>query len=592
MKTDIYNCDTVLKNGRIYSVNLDGVESYAEALAIKDGKIAYVGNNSKAHHCIGEKTQVIDLKGKLVLPGLSDSHLHPTLLAENKDNCELHDFQFEYPDKDDLMKAYQDAIAAYVKKYPEKKVVRGMGWNPQSFISDADTMPAAKDIDKVCSDRPVILRSVCGHYVWCNTKALETAGIDKDFETPNKGVIWRDEEGNPTGIFQELTAIDTLFRNVPGYYCTVEEYKETIRDYQKNLANNLGITLIFDALGTENSYKAYKELAEAGELTLRVRGCYYADPSLGSDQFDKFIERKGTDNINDLFECNTVKMFIDGSGQSFYLNQPFTKETIEGYDIKNDDGTYDYDYRGYSQWDLLHYPEEGLTLESIVEKIQKAGFQLHFHSMGDGAITQMLDIFDNLDQDMVRKNRNSFSHLMLVKDGDIERMAKQNAIAAAQPYWFTYDSWVDGYYKILFGPERTDTLYPMKEFFDAGVVVASGSDMPVNPGDPMTGIQLGVTRMITDDMPDYVDKKYHRSLGPDDNPEKECVSVKDMIQSFTINCAYECFLEDVTGSIETGKSADFIILDTDITNIEKTQIKNAKVEKTFFKGNIVYDALA
>lgn len=198
------SCDTLLKNGHVYSVNLDGVESSAQAVAIKDGKIVYFGNDSGAERYIGETTEVIDLQGKLVLPGLSDSHLHPTLLAENVNNCDLHYFEAKYPDNNDLIKAYQDAIVNYVKENPEKKVVRGMGWNPQSFISDAETMPNAKVIDAVCNDRPVVLRSVCGHYVWCNSKALEEAGIDKDFPTPKKGVIWRDNEGNPTGIFQNL----------------------------------------------------------------------------------------------------------------------------------------------------------------------------------------------------------------------------------------------------------------------------------------------------------------------------------------------------------------------------------------------------
>lgn len=163
--------DIVLKNGHVYSVDINGVESSAQCVAMKDGKISYVGNDSGAKDIIGPETKVIDLNGRMVMPGLSDSHLHPTLLAENTNNCELHDFQFVHPEPEDLMKDYQNAIREYVKKYPEKKVVRGMGWNPQSFITDADSMPTAKDIDVACDDRPVVLRSMCGHYVWCNSKS-------------------------------------------------------------------------------------------------------------------------------------------------------------------------------------------------------------------------------------------------------------------------------------------------------------------------------------------------------------------------------------------------------------------------------------
>ena len=217
--------------------------------------------------------------------------------------------------------------------------------------------------------------------------------------------------------------------------------------------------------------------------------------------------------------------------------------------------------------------------------------EIHEVHVKDGGTTMLLDIFEKLDRRMVRGNRNTFAHLMLIKDRDIKRMGELGIIASAQPWWFTYDSWVPGYYCVLFGPERTDTLYPMKSFLDAGVVVASGSDFPVTiPADPMHGIQLGMTRTVTEDLADYQIESYRRPLGPDADQTKECVTLKDMVQSFTINVAYENFLENITGSIEQGKSADLVVVDQNLTEIEPANIKNTKVLLTFFKGKLVYQA--
>lgn len=582
-------CDTVLKNGYIYTVDLSGNATTAQAVAIGGGKITYVGTDEGVKRYIGSGTEVIDLGGKMVLPGLSDSHIHTAMTAEMLYNLSLYGYESTYPTPAELTEEYQELTREYIAENPEEPIIRGTGWNPQTYISDPSLIPTAGALDVICSDKPIVYRSNCHHYVWANSKAMELAGITKDTPEPKKGVIWRDAEGNPIGIFQETTAIDLLLNHIPGYDYTVEQYKDAIKYYQSTYANNFGVTLAFDALATENAYTAYKELAGSGKLTMRVRGCYYADPSLGPEQFDTFIARKGTDSVNDLFQRNTVKMFADGSGQSFYLNEPFVDGAIEAYGIKDSDGNFDYSYRGYPQWDDNTYPDEKINLDQIISKLQNAGFQIHIHSMGDGGSTQFLDAFEKIDKQILTENRNVIAHTMLIKEQDIQRMGKLNIMAAPQPYWFTYDTWVPYYYGLLFGYDRIQNLYPMKSFLDNGVRVASGSDFPVTiPPNPMYGIQLGMTRTVPDDMPDYQNPDYHRPLGPDTDQTKECVTLQDMIQSFTINGAYENFLENTTGSIEPGKSADLVVLNQNLTAIEPTNIKNTKVLMTFFKGDLVY----
>ncbi|MCQ4636202.1 amidohydrolase [Anaerovorax odorimutans] len=563
--------DLILRGGQIYSINSSGKRVEYEAMAVSGETILALGTNEDMKPLIAEKTKILDLEGKTVLPGLADSHLHASMTAELIFDFDLRGVEFT-PDKtrDDYIREYQEKIKAYVENNGDVAIVRGSGWNPTLFVSDPMGQPMAADIDAVCPDIPVILRSFDHHYLWVNSKALELAGITKDTPSPRNGVVERGPIGNPSGIFQETTAIDLLLRNLPGADYSVEEYKEGIKYYQTKFGSLYGNTLIFDAYCSENARKAYMELEQEGALNLRVRSSFYADPSLPAEQFDTIIAEKDR-YCSDGFTIRTVKFFIDGSGLTFFLNEPFEKEWLES--IGMEEG-----YRGYAQWTQEELNEYFLKLDS-------AGLQIHLHCMTDGAVRMALDAFEYAAGfNDIRKNRHTITHIMLADEADIRRMGELGIIAAIQPMWAIADSMSEEAGAAMLGEERIHRTYPFGSLRASGCRISCGTDFPVTiPPSPFIGIQTGMTREITPAHPEY--QKYKGiSLGA----EKEKVSLDDMIEGYSISSAYQCFLDERTGSLEKGKSADFVLLDKRITDVRKEEIETLKAEKTFFKGREVY----
>lgn len=563
--------DLVLKNGHIYTIDLKGNPSEYKAMAVLGETICALGNPEEMEGRTGADTRVMDLKGNTVLPGLADSHLHASMTTEL-----LFDFSLRGVDLDpnmtrrDYIKAYQEKLRQHVRQNPEAELIRGMGWNPILFVAFAEGQPTAADLDEVVKDIPVILRSFDHHYLWVNSKALELAGITKETDTPRNGVVERDKEGNPTGVFQETTAIDLLIRNLPGADYTVEEYKAGIRFYQEEFGNPYGTTLIFDAYCSENARQAYREMETSGELHMRVRTSFYADPSLEASQFDDMIRDKDKDR-SEGFSIQTVKFFIDGSGLSFYMNEPFERNWLQGLGMEEG-------YRGYSQWTQ----EE---LNEIFLRLDRAGLQIHLHCMGDGAVRRAADAFEYVSQfNDVSKNRHTITHLMLADPKDLERMGKLGIIAAIQPMWAMADSMSEESGAAMMGNERSHNMYLFGTMKRAGCRLTCGTDFPVTiPPSPFLGIETGMTRAITPPHPEYETYK-ELTLGE----ESEKVSLDDMLEGYSISSAYQCFLEGKTGSLEVGKSADFVILDRKLMAAEPETIGSAQAVHTFFKVKEVY----
>lgn len=565
------NADRILKNGSIYTVDLAGNQFEYEAMAVAGEKIIALGRSSELAALAGPDTEWMDLDGNTVLPGLSDSHLHASMTTELLFDFSLRGVEFD-PDRTraDYIRAYQEMLRAYRAEQPEAKLIRGMGWNPVLFVAFAQGQPQAQDLDEVVSDVPVMLRSFDHHYLWVNSKALELAGIDRQTETPRNGVVERDEAGNPTGIFQETTAMDLLIRNLPGADYTVEEYKAGIRFYQEEFGSKYGNTLIFDAYCSENARQAYRELEESGDLHMRVKTSFYADPSLPEAQFNEMIRNKGK-YCSEGFGIRTVKFFIDGSGLSFYLKEPFEKEWLAGLGMKEG-------YRGYVQWTQEELNETFLKLDT-------EGLQIHLHCMTDGAVKMAVDAFEYVSNfNDVSKNRHTITHLMLADERDIERMAKMGIIAAIQPMWAIADSMSEQNGIAMLGKERIQNTYRFGAMRKAGCRISCGTDFPVTiPPSPFIGMGTGMTRTITPAHPEYETYK-GLSLGA----EEEKVSLKEMVEGYTISSAYQCFLEDITGSLEMGKSADFVILDRNIRETKPEELGNIQVKQTWFKGKVVY----
>jgi predicted amidohydrolase YtcJ len=467
---------------------------------------------------------------------------------------------------------YLAAVKTFSDKNPDAESISGFGWLNTKFPPEG---PSKRLLDEIRGDIPISLRSEDGHSIWVNSKALELAGITKNTKDPEGGVIEHDETGEPSGVLRE-NARALVLDLLPDY--SIDQYKEGLLAYQK-MAHSYGFTGALDAvieMGS-NTVEAYKQLAGEGALKMRIRGAYATNASGIGAKMSDFENAREKDSVDDMFRMTTLKIFEDGvvEGLTAYLLEPYAPGTgkAEGY-----------------KGDPLWNPEK---MKQFFAAAEKAGFQIHVHAIGDGAVRDSLDAFAYAEEKNGKKDyRNAVTHLQLVAPEDIKRFGEMGIIAAVNPYWHFKD---DYYYNLqlpYLGEERAEDEYPMKSFLDAGVTLASASDFTVTmPPDPLFGIEVGVTRTVPDGDLSYGmaedtknPEKYKLPLWPE-----ECVSVEEMITSFTYNGAYANFLEDVTGSIEVGKSADMIVVNNNLFEIEPTEISKSKVLLTMFMGDIVYE---
>lgn len=567
--------DSVLINGCVYSIELNGKENRMQAVAVKDGKFVYCGNKEGVKEYIGPNTKTIDLEGKMVLPGFADVHNHMTEMASAIFALDLYPYTSKIE--------YLGAAAQWRRDHPDCTFITGNGW---SLSNLGNTYPTKEELDQICPDIPAAFFDTSHHVLWANSKALEHAGVTKDTPDPPGGVIERNLEKEPTGIFFEAAASNLIMIDFPEF--DVWQYKTAIQAYQQ-MANSFGITLSQDCFVKpgSNAIKAFKELAQEGLFTMRIRGAYGLSPAIDGNHFKTIesaekdfgeligdlAEKRKEDRIGELFQMNAVKIFEDGGGHTCFMKEPFEDTEDCGQTVWPDD-----------------------QLKSICRKAENAGFQIHVHAMGDAAISTTLDAFQYAN-DKGSEKRHTITHLMLVDENDMQRLADLKVVGAPQPFWMCRDDYYSRLYFPLLGEKRTNRLYPMKSLVDKGVVMASASDWPItNPCPPLTAIQCGVTRIIPYDDPDIPmmnlkkNPEFRYPLGPDDNRTKECTDLKTMIQSVTISGAYATFLEDLTGSIEAGKSADMVIIDKNLFDVSNTDISKANVMMTIFRGEVVYQA--
>lgn len=563
--------DLIIKNGKIFNKEKLWADT---SVAIAGGKIAATGTDEAIAAYADADTQVIDAGGNSVLPGFIDSHLHATMCTELYTTKLIYDMERK---PGESRADYIERILAPVKEYadenPKMPIVRATGWMPAAFQTDPEGCPTRHDLDRICSDRPVMLRSFDHHSVLVNTKALEMGGIDAQTPTPRMGEMPRDEQGMPTGLFQEMSAICLLLDRVETADFSVDEYKEGILKFQEEHAFPNGLVGIFDAYATDNAIEAYRQLALEGKLKVRVRTALLADLSKPFSQFQQMVEEKGKYDVGDIFKIDTVKFFCDGGGFTFYLNEPFEPQIIEAMGFPAD-------YRGFPQW-----PEEEMKEACLI--LAKGGYQIHMHCMGDGAVRQTLNCYEYIEQNGIQGKRNSIAHIMNISDEDIRRMAELKVVGSVQPMWPIIDYFTDTMMIPLLGRKRSYEQYPIGRLLKAGSVVAAGTDFPIVPDlNPMKGMQIGMTRTVPKDHPHYEGYKGIVS-GPEDGPEVECLSLAEMIESYSWAGAYQMFAEDITGTIEAGKSADIVILDSDITNVAPMDIGEIKVETVIFEGQKV-----
>jgi hypothetical protein len=532
--------DLVLRNGAVYTMN--ATRTWAEAVAIKNDRIVYVGANNASQKWIGKRTNVVDLQGKMVLPGFHDSHVHPVSGGIELGECNLNGLETQ--------EQIFDAIRHYAEQNSSALWIRGGGWNLPIF---PNANPHKSLLDQIVSDRPVFLSAADGHSAWVNSKALQIAGIIKDTPDTPSGRIERDPKtGEPTGTLRE-DAIKLVSKHLPEH--TPEDYANGLRRALE-MANRFGITSLQEASADEDILAAYMELDRRGELTTRVVAAMEIDPAQGVAQISRLKALRQKYHGARL-HANAAKIFADG------VIEARTAAVLEPYLDKPGD-------LGKANLDPQNFNE-------LVTALDREGFQIHIHAIGDRAIRLSLDAFESaVAANGKRDSRHHIAHIELFNPQDIPRFRQLGVIANFQPLWAYADSYITELTEPALGPARSRWLYPIASVLKTGAVMACGSDWSVSSMNPIDAMQIAVTRRDLDD-----------STGAAWILQ-ELVDLPAMIAGYTINGAYVNFEENETGSIEVGKAADLIVLDRNLFEIPAHQIHHAKVLLTLLEGQEIY----
>jgi predicted amidohydrolase YtcJ len=536
--------DLVLTSGIVYTV--DARRSRHAAVAVKDGRIAALGSAAEAAEWAGPRTRTVDLGGRLVLPGFVDAHLHPQCAVGELFEVRLADCR----SIDECL----DRVARFAAERPELPAIRGGGWYPTLVPMEGMT---AEALDRVVPDRPVCLHDDSVHAQWVNSDLLRRAGLGRDDPGWDGAVIERLPDGSPKGLLHE--AFPWVDRALPDY--DVAARAAGLRHLQREIAARYGLTLLHEA-GVhpgESVLDAYRLLEQGDELTARFCVSLMIDPDLPVDEQVEAAAKVRARFTGPLVRAAAVKLFVDGviEAHTGFLAEPYADRP---------------GFRGRPIW-----PREGLLAASAAAAA--AGFQLHYHAIGDAAVSLAVDAVAAARAAAPAPGRDLITHLQLIDPRDRARMAELGIVALTQPYWFAKDALYDrDIYRPFLGDDRAAHQYPLRSLLDAGVVVAGASDYPVSPPpDPLLAIQRGVLRR------DPLTPETSSVLWPE-----EAVDVEAMIAAFTISGAYANFLEDETGSLEVGKSADLVVLREDILRLPAERIHEAAVELTVFRGRPVF----
>jgi hypothetical protein len=526
--------DTVYVNGNIYTVDEDF--SKAQAIAIKGQYIIGVGSNEDVKRFVGETTKVIDLQGKTVIPGLIEGHMHYP--GEGQKLLQL-----------DLFWKPKDVILAAVKaeadRLPDGEWITGGGWNQE--VWDIPEFPSKEDLNEVAPNNPVALRRTCGHATWVNSLALEIGGITKDTPNPQGGEILKNENGEPLGILTD-TAAGFVTSKIPPL--TAERKKEALLLAQDELFS-YGLTTSLDAGSSVEDIQQMKELFESGDLKIRL----YVMVDSGPDAEVYYEKGPEIGLYGNRMTMNCIKFYTDGSlgARSAWLLEEYSDRP--GH-VGNSRHTYDEFYE-------------------LVKAARDNGFQASTHAIGDAANRQVVDIYEKvLKENPLEDHRYRIEHFQIATLEDIQRIADLEIIPAMQSVHATSDK---NMAEDRVGPERIKGGYAWRKVLNTGNIIVNGSDANVELVNPYHGLYAAVTRK-----------------GRDGEPEggwypEECMTREEALRSFTIWAAYGQFEEDIKGSIEVGKLADFVVIDRDYMTCPDSEIMNILPLATIVGGEVVYE---
>ncbi|MGW3269583.1 amidohydrolase [Streptomyces sp. NPDC001056] len=538
--------DLVFTRGPVLTV--DPARTRASSLAVVGDRIAAVGHD-EVLALVGPGTEVVDLTGKLLLPGFQDAHVHAVAGGRELAECDLSGTVG--------VTEYLDLVRGYADAHPDHAWITGGGWSMESFDGG---LPTRQLLDSVVPDRPVLLSNRDHHGAWANTRALELAGIGADTPDPADGRIEREADGSPGGVLQE-GAIGLVARLVPA--ATPQDRLAGLLRAQK-LLHSLGVTAWHDALlgsfgGMSDPSDAYLTAARDGSLTARVTGALWWDRGRGAEQIDELVAKR-EELRHGRFRVGSVKIMQDGIAENFTaaLSSPY----LDGCGCATTN-------TGISFVDPV-------ALRGYVTELDALDFQVHFHALGDRAVREALDAVEAaVTANGRRGNRHHLAHLQVVHPDDIARFARLGAIANIQPLWAAHERQMDELTIPFLGPERTAWQYPFGGLLRAGATLAAGSDWPVSSPAPLEGIHVAVNRRAPEAGDERVFLPEHR------------LDLPSALAAYTAGSAHVNRLDD-TGSLVPGHLADLVVLDRDILAAPPEEIAEARVERTYVGGRLVH----
>jgi predicted amidohydrolase YtcJ len=528
--------DLVLFNGKVWTVNER--QPRAEAVAVVGSRIVAVGANDEIRKWIGGSTQVLDVGGKLVLPGFNDAHVHFLNGGQSLATVQLRDARSQ--------SEFQARIAAFTAKQPAGRWILGGNWDHENWRPAQ--LPTRQLIDEVTADHPVFVNRLDGHMALANSQALKLAGITRETPDPPGGTIVRDASGQPTGVLKDA-AMGRVYHVIPPP--TPEQMAEALRAAMHYAAEN-GVTSIQDMSAEPDVLRVYQDLLVRGELTVRISGHQplatwqrLAAVGVRADFGGEKLHIGGLKGFADGSLGSTTALFFEP-----YLDAPNTS--------------------GLAADEMI---PESKMLSHILDA-DRAGLQVAVHAIGDKANHMVLGMYQEAERkNGARDRRFRIEHAQHLRMEDIPQFGKLHVIASMQPYHAIDDGrWAEK----RIGPERARGSYAFRSLLDSGAILAFGSDWDVAPMVPLVGIYAAATRRTLD------------GKRPNGWIPEQKITAAEAVRAYTMGSAYASFDEKIKGSIEPGKLADLVVLSADVLTIPPEEIENTRIEITVFDGKVIY----
>ncbi len=552
--------DSVYTNGRIYTVNAE--QPWAEAVAIKDGRFLKVGSVDAVQLVTGPDTEVIDLDGAFAMPGIGDSHIHPALLMAKRAFCALPGTFYE-PTEEDILAELRDCI----ENYPEDR---------EWFVAQGYTTPAMSDdtltrqfLDELVPDRPAWIEDETGHNAWFNTRAMEAAGVNRDFVDTPEEFFSRTEDGDLKGVALE-GAMNPFLDAMPAFDTAV---KKIAFAKLMDEALSKGITAFGDAYVFEEDLQAYQELKTEGKIRQHV--VLYFKGNLGTAELTPVKTLEKWWNDYDLPGIKGVKLGMGGALESI------SEALVDGYaetEIQDQDtalpGAGDDAPTGRNARPVI--PAEAFA--TYMRQLDDAGFQVKVHAIGDATVRATLDGYASVIKAKGGNPlRHHIDHCSLVHPEDFQRFVDLDVSCTIWPPLNAPLDYNTQGIKPVLKTETWERMYPNRGMWDAGIRLVNHTDAPAATLWPWFGMEAAITRA-------FPGKPEKGTMGME-----HALTVEELIEAYTINVAWSLRVDDVTGSIEEGKYADMIVLNHNLLEIPVTDIHKTDVLRTIIKGEVVYE---